>query len=107
MDVISVYITAGSAEEAAHIGRTLVEERLAACANLIPGVRSVYRWQGRVEEAEEVVVIAKTRAALFDRLARRARTLHSYECPCILALPIAAGSPDYLAWIAAETEGQP
>jgi len=103
MDAIFVYITAGSPEEAHRIGSTLVEERLAACANLLGGMTSIYRWQGAVEQADETVVIAKTKATLFDRLAQRVRELHSYDCPCIVALPVTAAYLPYLDWIADQT----
>lgn len=103
MSEMFVYMTAGSLEEARRIGRALVEERLVACVNLLPITRSIYRWQDRVEEAEEVAMIAKTQAPLVDRLTRRVAMLHSYDCPCVVALPIAGGNPEYLAWIAAET----
>lgn len=102
-DFVFVYITTASIEEARHIGRRLVEERLAACGNILPGMESVYRWQGGVETASETVLIAKTRAALVDPLTARVRELHSYECPCVVALPIAAGNPAYLRWLGAET----
>jgi periplasmic divalent cation tolerance protein len=104
MDAIFVYITINSPEEARRIGRTLVEERLVACTNLIPGMTSIYRWQGVVEEAQETVIIAKTRAGLFGRLEARVKELHSYDCPCIVAMPVTAGHAPYLEWIAAETE---
>ncbi len=103
MTAVFVYITVGSREEAVRIGRALVEERLAACANLIGGMRSIYRWQGQIEEAEEVVVVAKTRDDLLQSLTDRVRSLHSYECPCVVGLPVAGGLPDYLEWIASET----
>jgi periplasmic divalent cation tolerance protein len=95
-------MTAGDLAEARRIGRTLVEERLAACVNIIDGMRAVYRWEGRVQEGEEVVVIAKTVAAKVDALVARVKTLHSYACCCVLALPVAAGNPPFLDWIAAE-----
>ncbi len=101
---IFIYITASSRDEALKIGRVLVVERLVASANVLPGARSIYRWQGKVKEAEECVLVAKTRAGLMDRLVGRVRALHSYTCPAIVALPILAGNPDYLAWIAAETK---
>ncbi|UEM20122.1 divalent-cation tolerance protein CutA [Skermanella mucosa] len=103
MDVIFVYITAPTLDEAHRIGRALVENRLAACANLLPGMTSIYRWQGKVEQAGEVVVIAKTTAGLFDRLAARVKEIHSYECPCIVALPLTRGHAPYLDWITAES----
>ena len=98
------YVTAGSRDEALAIGRTVVEERLAACANVLDGMTSLYWWRGVLEQAGEAALILKTRAELVERLAARIKELHSYECPCVVALPIAAGNPDYLAWIAAETE---
>jgi periplasmic divalent cation tolerance protein len=78
MDPVFVYITAASGDEAHRIARALVEERLAACVNMLDGMTSVYRWNGAVEQASEVVLIAKTRADRFDRLAARIRELHSY-----------------------------
>ncbi len=99
MEAIFVYVTAASAEEAARIGRTLVEERLAACANLLDGMRSIYRWEGKVEEAAETVLILKTERRAFDRLAARVRELHPYDCPCVVALPLVAGDAGYLRWI--------
>ncbi|WP_207478948.1 divalent-cation tolerance protein CutA [Arenibaculum pallidiluteum] len=103
MEAVFIYVTAPSEEVATSIARPVVEEGLAACANILRGMRSIYRWQGRIEEAEETVLILKTRAALFDALAARVRDLHPYECPCIVALPLAAGTPDYLRWILGET----
>jgi periplasmic divalent cation tolerance protein len=81
------------------IGRTLVEEHLAACTNVIPGVTSIYRWQGNVCRDREVLLLIKTRRSRVAALTRRVRDLHSYAVPEILALPIAAGSPPYLAWV--------
>ena len=100
---LSIYITTPSREMAEKIARALVEERLAACVNIIPGVRSIYRWKGNVEAASEVVLIAKTRADLFARLEKRVKELHSYEVPCIVAWPIAAGHQPYLDWLEKET----
>ncbi len=99
----SVYIAAESRDEAVAIGRALVEERLAACANVFASVKSLYWWEGAVQEDDEVILILKTRSGRLERLIERAKALHSYECPCIVAFPIAAGHPDYLDWIAAET----
>ncbi len=98
-----VYITAPSRDEALRIARALVGERLAASANVLPGARSVYWWQGRMEEADEAVLVAKTRAALAERLIARVKELHSYACPGIVTLPILEGNPDYLAWLDNET----
>ena len=103
MRSLMVEITAPSPEEAEHIGRALVEEGLASCANLLPGIRSIYRWKGRIEEASETMLLVKTTEPSLDRLTRRVRALHSYECPCIAAFEIVGGNPDYLAWIEAES----
>ncbi len=102
-DKISVYIVAADNAEANRIADTLVGERLAACVNILGSVRSIYRWQGQVEHADEIALIAKTTAALFDSLAARVRQLHSYDTPAIVAWPIVAGDAAYLDWIAAET----
>ncbi|KAA0572711.1 divalent-cation tolerance protein CutA [Azospirillum sp. Sh1] len=102
-DLVFAYITAGSKEEALRIGRALVEERLAACANVLDGMTSVYRWNGAVEQADEAVLIAKTRSSLFDRLAARVRELHSYDSPCVVELALGRGDPGYLDWLRAET----
>lgn len=101
--VVLAYITAGSREEALRIGRILVEDRLAACANILDGMTSVYRWKDVVEQADEAVLIAKTRRSLFDRLAARVRELHSYDVPCIIELPVGRGDAGYLAWLRDET----
>ncbi len=103
MTAVFAYITVASKEEAERIARTLVEERLAASANLIEGMRSVYRWRGAIEQAAEIIVIAKTRGDLLQPLTERVRALHSYECPCVVGLPVLGGNPDYLEWIASET----
>lgn len=100
-----VYITTGSREEARRIGRALVEERLAACVNILDGMNSFYWWEGAVQDDQETVLIAKTRDRLQERLTARVRELHSYDCPCVVALPIEGGNPAYLDWLAAETEG--
>jgi len=101
---IVVFITAPNEKEAAAISRTLVEERLAACANIIPTVRSIYRWQGSVEDEQEVLMIVKTKKSLFERLKQRVKELHSYEVPEIIGLPLAEGSKEYLDWIGQETD---
>lgn len=81
------------------IGRALVEEKLAACANVLGEATSIYRWQGKVEEAQEVVLILKTRGALVEAAMARVKALHSYEVPCAVAYDMAGGLPEYLAWI--------
>ena len=102
-EYLSLYITAPSFDVADAIGRTLVEERLAACVNIIPTVHSIYRWAGNIEKAVEVVMIAKSRTALFGEIEKRVRELHPYDCPCLGAWPIEAGHQPYLDWIAKET----
>jgi periplasmic divalent cation tolerance protein len=97
------YVTAGSREEGLRIGRAVVGERLAAGANVIDGLTSLYWWQGRLEQAGEALLILKTRAELVSPLIARVCELHSYQCPPVVALPIQAGQPDYLRWIVAET----
>ena len=103
MDFHLIYMTASSRDEARKIGRALVEERLAACANVIDGMESIYWWQGKLTEDREAVLIAKTRAELLPALTERVKALHSYSTPCVVALPILAGNAGYLAWLAAET----
>ena len=107
MEMSLVYITAGGREEALQIGRALVEDRMVACANVLDGMYSLYWWEGAVQQDSEAVLIVKTRRALVPRVIERVRALHSYDCPCVVALPIVDGNPDYLAWLAAETEGPP
>jgi periplasmic divalent cation tolerance protein len=104
MEFRLVYMTAASRDEAKAIGRALVEERLAACANVIDGMESIYWWQGKLSEEREAVLIAKTRAQLVPALTERVRALHSYTVPCVVALPLVGGNPAYLAWLEAETE---
>lgn len=103
MDLVFAYVTTSSPEEAKRIGRALVEERLAACVNILPGMISIYRWQGAVETAEETVLIAKTRADLFEALTARVKELHGYDVPCVVELRVGRGNPDYLGWLEAET----
>ena len=102
-----IYMTVGSVEEAQTLAAMLVEERLAACANILPGMISVYHWQGEVQNDDEVVLIAKTRADLVEPLIERVREAHSYDCPCVLALPVDAGNPGFLTWIGEETASAP
>src|SRR5438552_1330034 len=102
-DFVVVLVTAGNAEEAARIGGTLVVERLAACANVVGPIHSVYRWQGAVEEAAEHLLLVKARAADLPALEARVRALHSYQVPEVVALRVTAGSAPYLAWLAEST----
>jgi periplasmic divalent cation tolerance protein len=103
MAAVMLYITASNAEEAKRIGRALVEERLAACANVLPGVTSIYRWQGKVEEGSEASLILKSTDDKVEQVVARVKALHSYTCPCVVALPITGGNADFLEWIAQET----
>jgi periplasmic divalent cation tolerance protein len=92
-------ITVPTPDEASRIARALVEERLAACVNIVPWMHSVYRWRGAVEEADEILLVAKTTRASFGRLRDRVLALHSYEVPEVIAVPIETGNPEYLSWI--------
>ena len=105
-DFVWIYITASSRDEALAIGRELVRGRLAACANVIDGLTSVYWWDGKVNEDPEAALVVKTRAGLADAVVARVKELHSYTCPCVVALPILAGNPDFLAWIRDETRAE-
>ena len=98
-EFIVVFVTAGSSAEGERLARALVEERLAACVNRIPAVQSVYRWQGKVEESTEELLVIKTRADLLTPLEKRVSELHSYSVPEVIALPIMNGSADYLKWL--------
>jgi periplasmic divalent cation tolerance protein len=100
-----VYVTTEKLDEAWRIGETLVRERLAACANVLPGMQSCYWWEGKLTQANESVLIMKTREALINPLTARVRELHSYSVPCVVALPVVGGNADYLAWIRRETGG--
>ena len=99
-DKIVVLVTCGSVEEGKRIGRALVEARLAACVNVVQApIESIYRWKGRVDTATEFLIIIKTSRARFAALQEAVKSLHSYEIPEIIALPIEKGSQDYLAWL--------
>lgn len=99
MEVIVVYITAPNEEDAVKISRAVVEERLAGCVNIVKGIRSIYSWQGKIEDDSEVLMIAKTQRHLFESLKKRVKELHSYTVPEIIALPVVEGSEDYLNWL--------
>ena len=103
MGYVSGLVTVSSVDEARAIAGALVAERLAACANVIPGVESTYWWNGAIETSAEVIVLLKTRAELTDAVIRRVRELHSYECPCVVFAEIVAGSAPFIAWIGEET----
>jgi periplasmic divalent cation tolerance protein len=99
MDEIVVFITASNEDEAARIAKALVEARLAGCVNIIKNIRSIYIWQGKVEDESEVLMIVKTQKPFFDLLMKKVKELHSYTVPEIIALPIVEGSEDYLKWL--------
>jgi periplasmic divalent cation tolerance protein len=104
--MLFVYITTRDKDQARSIGRILVEEHLAACVNIIDGMESIYFWNNSICEDNEVILIAKTRDDLLAELSQRVKSLHSYECPCIVALPIAGGNQEYLNWIKESTRKQ-
>jgi len=99
-----IYITTNSEEEAEIIGRNLVSKKLAACVNIINNMKSIYHWEGKIETSDEVIIIAKTKKALVNELIENVKTLHSYECPCIVALSIIDGNEPFLKWIRDETK---
>ncbi len=99
MDEIVVFITASNEDEAARIAKALVGARLAGCVNLIKNIRSIYSWQGKVEDETEILMIVKTQKSLFDSLMKKVKELHSYTVPEIIAMPIVEGSEDYLKWL--------
>ena len=103
---VLVYTTWPSTDEAEAVGRTIVEQRLAACVNILPGMISHYAWEGKVERAEETVMLIKTRASLAERVAALVKQLHSYTTPAIMVLPVESAEPAYHAWIVQETNGR-
>jgi periplasmic divalent cation tolerance protein len=98
-----VLVTAPDVETAAELGRTLVAERLAACVNVVPGLRSIFRWEGSVQEEAEVLLVVKTQAARCQALAARLQDLHPYDLPEILELLVTGGSAAYLEWVRTES----
>ena len=98
-----VYMTAGSVEEAKSIGQILVGQNLAACVNLLENMTSIYKWEEKLEESQEVIMIAKTRKTLMPKLIEIVNSIHSYDCPCVLELPVQSGNPDFLSWIESQT----
>lgn len=98
-DAILVMVTAPTADKAAELARTLVEEGLAACGNVVPGLRSIYRWEGKVHDEPEALLLLKTRASHFEALRARVVEVHPYQCPEVLRLDVAEGHAPYLQWI--------
>lgn len=107
MQALFVYVTTSDRAEAERIAAAAIEERLAACANVVDGAQSLYWWQGKTERSAETLLIMKTMEDRMDALSARVASLHGYDCPCVAAMPIVAGNPDYLAWIEAETRPGP
>lgn len=102
MKPVFVYVTCKNEEEALKIGRQVVEEQWAACANVLPGMRSIYRWENELVEDSEAVLILKSHDALVPDLSARVVELHSYTVPCVVSLPIVGGNPAYIEWMAGE-----
>ena len=100
-----VYITTKDKEEARKIGKELVESRLAACVNIVENMNSIYWWEGKIQDETEAVLMAKTKESLVPELIKRVKSMHSYSCPCIVALPIQDGYKPFIDWIQKETKG--
>jgi periplasmic divalent cation tolerance protein len=103
-DYIVVFVTTGSEKEGEKIAQALLKEKLAACVNIVPGLKSMFRWKGKISTQEEVLLMIKTKDRLFEKLKKRIIELHSYEVPEIIALGILAGYEKYLDWLKKETE---
>jgi periplasmic divalent cation tolerance protein len=104
-DKIVIFCTCSTGAEAGKIARLLVDNRLAACVNILPQIRSIYRWQGTIEDTTEVLLLVKSKLSLFERIRREIQAAHSYEVPEVIAIPIAEGAAPYLDWLDRETEG--
>ncbi|MFP4257526.1 MAG: divalent-cation tolerance protein CutA [Desulfovermiculus sp.] len=103
MSAVLVYVTCRNAQEAKQVGESLIKSRLAACVNIIDRMRSMFWWEGNVEQEEETVLLAKTQVGLVGQLTDKVKSVHSDECPCVVAVPIIDGNPDFLHWIQTET----
>ena len=104
MSAVMVYITAGDKQEAEKVGKALIESKTAACVNILEGMQSMFWWNGGVEKDNEVVVIAKTKVGLVSELTEAVKSVHSYDCPCVVAIPVIDGNPEFLQWIQEETK---
>ena len=98
-----IYVTVPTLDDARRLGRTVVEERLAACVNILGAIESIYWWEGALESADEVALVAKTAGDRVDALIGRLVELHAYDCPCVVAVPVEQGHPAFLDWVRAET----
>ncbi|OVE82158.1 divalent-cation tolerance protein CutA [bacterium M21] len=103
MDPRVIYITCSSQDEAQTIAKALLTQRLIACANIFPGIQSMYWWNDEIQNETEVAMIAKTTDDLVPQVIAATKSLHSYDCPCIVSLPITDGNPEFLKWINTET----
>jgi len=104
MEINIIYITAGSNDEAKRIGKALINAGLAACVNIIENMTSMYMWDGKLQDAKETILIAKTTQACVPGLIEKVTSLHSYDCPCIVSLPVSDGNPAFLKWVAEEVQ---
>ena len=104
MDINFIYMTVGSKEEARKIGKELVTSRLAACVNILDNMNSFYMWEGKLQDDKEVVMVAKTTENRLPELVEKVKSLHSYDCPCIVSLPVMNGYQPFLEWIAEEVK---
>jgi periplasmic divalent cation tolerance protein len=102
MEINMIYITAGSKDEAAMIGKALINSKLAACVNIIENMHAMYMWDGKLQDDKEAILIAKTTKARVSDLIKEVNKLHSYDCPCIVSLPVSDGNPAFLNWISDE-----
>lgn len=103
INYVVVFITVSSLDEAKKISANLIDNKLAACVNIVPSVQSFFHWQGKVCDEQEILLVVKTRLNLFESLELKVKELHSYDVPEIIALPIIAGSKEYLKWVGDET----
>ncbi len=103
MQLILVYITTKDRSQAEEIGKKLVEEKLAGCVNIVDGMKSIYYWDNSLQQDSEAILIAKTAQHLLPELTSRVKQLHTYSCPCVIALPLIGGNPDYLQWLQQQT----
>jgi periplasmic divalent cation tolerance protein len=102
MEINMIYITAGSKDEAKRIGKALIGNGLAACVNIIENMTSMYVWDGKLQDANETILIVKTTKERVSDLIEKVKSLHSYDCPCIVSLPVSGGNPAFLKWVAEE-----